>query len=72
MSAKPPGTACGMGSKMIAIIVVGALIVVGAVVLFVLDRRRPRWRLVMADRAVRAIGRLQRGRAAGIEDGRNR
>jgi hypothetical protein len=33
---------------MIAVIVLGLLIVVGLVVVVVLDRRRPGWRLVMA------------------------
>jgi hypothetical protein len=48
---------------MILVIVLGVLIVVGVVLVVVLERRRPGYRLVMAERIVRAMGRLHGGKA---------
>jgi hypothetical protein len=48
---------------MILEIVLGALIVVGVVVVVAIERFRPRWRLVMAGWLVRQVGRLHGGKA---------
>ena len=48
---------------MILEIVLGALIVVGLVVVVAIERFRPRWKLIMARRLVREVDRLHGGKA---------